>query len=147
MHYFRVLAILAALGTTPAYGDGSDKATPETSSAGYEAAEAAILAGNFAAALPILTELTRAEPRNADAWNLLGFAARKTGQMQLAASAYAQALAIDPDHLGALEYQGEMFLDLGQPEKARANFDRLQSLCGACEEAEDLGKALSDAGA
>lgn len=147
MRYFRLLAILAALSSAPALGEESDEVTPDTSSASYEAAETAILGGDFAAALPILTALTRDEPRNADAWNLLGFAARKTGQMKLAARAYARALAINPDHLGALEYQGELFLDLQKPDQAKANLARLRSLCGTCEEAEDLAQALADAGA
>ncbi len=39
-----------------------------------------------------------------------------------------------------------MFLQLGQPEKAKANLARLVSLClQGCEEREDLEKAIADA--
>ena len=133
--------------TGPALAVGSDDGSSGTASAGdYEQAKAAIEAGEFAAALPILTAITTAEPQNADAWNLLGFSARKTGDLEAAAIAYARALTINPDHLGALEYQGEMFLQIGRPEAARANLETLQGLCGACEEAGDLQQAIADAG-
>jgi Flp pilus assembly protein TadD len=147
MKYFKILAILAAFGATDAYGAGSEDKTEDTSGADYQSAETAILAGNFAQALPILSALIDAEPDNADAWNLLGFASRKSGDLAAAEIAYATALKINPDHLGALEYQGEMYLELMQPDMAKANLARLQSLCGDCEEAEDLAQALAAAGA
>ena len=133
--------------TGPALAVGSDDGSSDTVAAGaYGRAEAAIEVGDFAAALPILTAITTAEPQNADAWNLLGFSARKTGDLEAAAIAYARALTINPDHLGALEYQGEMFLQIGQPEAARANLLLLQDLCGSCEQAVDLQEAIADAG-
>ncbi len=147
MQYFKVLAILAALVAGPAYAAGTEDESETTSGADYQAAEAAILAGNFAEALPILTALTEAEPANADAWNLLGFASRKSGDLEAAGTAYTRALKINPDHLGALEYQGELYLQLMQTDMAKANLARLQGLCGACEEAEDLAQALAEAGA
>ena len=147
MRYFKILAILAALGGSgPAFAAGTEEETPATTGADYQSAEAAILAGNYTEALPILAALTEAEPDNADAWNLLGFASRKSGDLAAAEVAYARALQINPDHLGALEYQGEMYLDLKQPDMAKANLARLQSLCGNCEEAEDLAQALAAAG-
>jgi hypothetical protein len=53
---------------------------------------------------------------------------------------------VNPDHIGALEYQGELFVMTGQLDRAKANLDRLNNLCGNCEEAEDLAKALAKAG-
>jgi Flp pilus assembly protein TadD len=147
MRYFKILALLAAISATSAYGAGTEDESATTAGAEYQTAEAAILAGNFAEALPILTALTAAEPDNADAWNLLGFASRKSGDLAAAGVAYARALTIDPDHLGALEYQGEMYLELMQPDMAKANLQRLQGLCGDCEEANDLAQALAEAGA
>jgi Flp pilus assembly protein TadD len=149
MTYFKVLAILAALGASQALAAGTEDETESTSSTGlasYDTAEAAILSGDFAGALPILMDLTVAEPDNADAWNLLGFAARKTGDMAAAEVAYDRALTLNPDHLGALEYQGELYLDLAQPDMAKANLARLQELCGTCEEAVDLAEAIAAAG-
>lgn len=147
MNYFKILAILTALGGSSALAVGTEDETAETESADYQSAEAAILAGDFAGALPILTAVTNTEPQNADAWNLLGFASRKSGDLDAAGVAYGRALEINPDHLGALEYQGEMYLELMQPDLAKANLAKLQALCGDCEEAEDLAQALAAAGA
>ena len=147
MRYFQVLALLTALTSGPALAAGTeDGSADEGDAVTYEAAEAEILKGAFDKALPILTALTMAEPDNADAWNLLGFSSRKLGDMDGAAAAYSKALALNPDHLGALEYQGEMFLQTNQPDLAKANLARLQTLCGTCEEAEDLAQAITAAG-
>jgi len=103
--------------------------------------------GDYATALPMLAALTRAQPDSANAWNLYGFTNRKLGHFDEAAAAYDTALRLNPEHRGALEYQGELFLQTGQPDKARANAARLQELCGSCEEYEDLAAALKAAGA
>ncbi len=147
MNYFKILTILASLGSTAAFSEGTSDGSSDTSEAGgYQSAEAAILAGNYSEALLILTALTESEPDNADAWNMLGFASRKSGDLAAAGVAYSRALQINPDHPGALEYQGEMYLELMQPDMAKANLVRLQTLCGDCEEATDLAQALADAG-
>ena len=146
---FAALALFAVLTliTTPALAMGEDDESSDTASVGdYETAKAAVAAGDFAAALPILTAITLAEPQNADAWNLLGFSSRKTGDLEAAAIAYARALTINPGHLGALEYQGEMFLQIGKPAEAKANLLLLQGLCGSCEQAGDLQDAIAAAG-
>ncbi len=135
---------LLSMVTGPALAEGSSDESSDTvaGAPAYAEAQAAIAAENYAAALPILTRLTADEPQNADAWNLLGFSNRKLGDLAAAGKAYAKALEINPGHLGALEYQGEMYLELGQTDQAQANLARLQSLCGTCEEAEDLQDAI-----
>ena len=145
-----ITLLVAALGTlavpaSPAWAVAGDEAASEAAT-GYGDAKAMVDAGNYAAALHALNTLTRDEARNADAWNLLGFTHRKLGHLDDSATAYLTALALDPDHLGALEYQGELFLATGQPDLARANLTRLQGLCGTCEEAEDLSQAIQAAG-
>jgi tetratricopeptide (TPR) repeat protein len=137
------LGLFSMLGL-PAFAAGTETSTPEV--AGYDEAKAAVDSGNFAAALPMLEALVKTDAQNADAWNLIGFTYRKLGQMEDSDSAYLKVLAINPDHLGALEYQGELFLTLGRIDEAKANLARLQSLCGNCEQYEDLEKALKDAG-
>jgi cytochrome c-type biogenesis protein CcmH/NrfG len=129
----------------PAYAEGSSDDSSEASSPLFGAAEDAIEKQDYAAAVPLLQQVTSAEPMNADAWNLLGFSNRKLGNMEAAAAAYAKALQINPGHLGALEYQGEMFVQMGQLGNAMLNLTTLESLCGSCEEATDLKEAI-DAG-
>lgn len=142
------LFALVSLATTPAMAVGtSDEATEaEAGLPAYAEAKASIDAGNFIAALPILLQLTADEPQNADAWNLLGFTQRKLGEMEAAGVAYDTALTINPAHLGALEYQGELFLQTGAVDKAKANLETLRGLCGDCEEFGDLEAALKSAG-
>lgn len=137
--FFTLLAAPAmAVGTS----DGSS-----TAAAPYDEAKALVDEGSYAAALPKLTMLTQSDPKNADAWNLLGFTYRKLGQLAESDAAYLQVLAINPHHRGALEYQGELFITQGKIDAAKANLKLLQGLCGQCEEAEDLQKALKAAGA
>ena len=126
-------------------GDNSRKKT-HVAVPSLERARAATDDGNFQTARDLLRQITAAEPDNADAWNLLGFSSRKLGKLQSAALAYKNALQINPKHLGALEYQGELFLIQGDLDKAKANLETLQSLCGPCEEAQDLAKAIAKGG-
>lgn len=106
---------------------------------------AKIKANDYKAAIAELTPML-ATHQHADVYNLLGFSLRKSGDLKQAGVFYAKALDFDPNHKGALEYQGEMFLQLGQVEKARANLARLLKLCPqGCEEREDLEKALAAA--
>lgn len=133
----------------PAFAVGTDDGTTAAASseASYSEAKATVDAGNYTAALPMLVMLTRDDPQNANAWNLLGFTHRKLGQLDDAAKAYAVALKINPKHLGTLEYQGEMYIQTGKLDMAKANLAKLKSICGTCEEYGDLAKALTAAGA
>jgi predicted Zn-dependent protease len=149
-----ITLIAAAFGlisafAAPVFAAGTDDGTAEASStaSAYEEAKAMVDADNFVAALPALLAITAEDAGNADAWNLLGYTQRNLGNMEDSATAYLAALSINPDHLGALEYQGELFLKTGKPDLAKANLDRLKSLCGTCEEAVDLEEAITEAGA
>lgn len=134
---------LLSMALDPAMAAGSSDDSSETDSAPtYAEAKAKIDAEDYAAALPLLDKITSEEPQNADAWNLRGFANRKLGNMDVAAVSYTAALKINPGHLGALEYQGEMYLELGQTDAAVANLKKLQGLCGDCEEATDLAESI-----
>lgn len=138
---------LVSMALDPAMAAGGSDDSSETSSApSYAEAKAKIDAEDFAGALPLLDKITAEEPQNADAWNLRGFANRKLGNMDVAATSYSAALKINPGHLGALEYQGEMYLELGQTDAALANLKTLQGLCGDCEEASDLAESIGAKG-
>ena len=67
-----------------------------------------------------LVEATKLDPTNADAWNMLGFSRRKTGDRQGAFDAYWKCLALKPDHIGAHEYMGEAYLEEGKIREAQA---------------------------
>lgn len=85
--------------------------------------------------------------QHADVYNLLGFSLRKTGDYTRALTYYQKALDFDPDHKGALEYLGELYVETNQPPKAKEQRAKLAKLCPTgCEELEDLDKAMRDAG-
>ena len=103
-----------------------------------------ISAKNYRQALVELKRVDRVVVNNADVNNLLGFASRKLGQYSQAGLYYVKALKINPNHLGALEYQGELFLIQKKVKLAQQNLAKLKGLCGtSCEEYVDLKKAIT----
>jgi Flp pilus assembly protein TadD len=104
-----------------------------------------ISAKNFASAMTALQAADKTFPNNADINNLLGYSARNLKQYANAAAYYTKALKIDPNHLGALEYQGELFMLTKKSAQAKKNLAKLKSLCGlTCEEYLDLKKAIGN---
>ena len=71
--------------------------------------KAAAYSGRYVEAIRLLKKVVDVEPKNADAYNYLGYSYRKIGKLELAESSYQYVFAINPNHKGALEYQGEMF--------------------------------------
>ena len=104
-----------------------------------------IASKNFSAALTSLKSADRSYPNNADINNLLGYSARNLKQNKAAATYYTKALRINPNHLGALEYQGELFVMTKKISAAKSNLAKLKRLCGVnCEEYLDLKKAIGN---
>src|SRR6516165_452959 len=104
---------------------------------------AKIKAKDFKAALAELTPML-ATYQHADVYNLMGFSLRKTGDYKQAYTFYRKALDFDPNHKGALEYLGELYVETGQMDKAKENVSRLRELCpSGCEELADLEKAVN----
>ena len=81
--------------------------------------------------------------KEADKYNLLGFTARKSGDLNAAAEYYKKALEINPKHIQALEYQGELYLQLGEMEKAKKNLKKIKTICWfICKEKKMLEEAI-----
>jgi tetratricopeptide (TPR) repeat protein len=100
-------------------------------------------ANNFKQALADLKIIDSEFKNNADVNNLLGYSSRKLKQYKPAASYYEKALRIDPNHLGALEYQGELFVLTNKLSAAKKNLVKLEKLCGLkCGEYLDLKKVI-----
>lgn len=79
-----------------------------------------------------------------DILNYLGYAHRKLGKFDEARNYYGQALALDPDHLGANEYLGELYLELGDLKAAKKQVARLDRICTfGCAEREDLARLVA----
>lgn len=105
-----------------------------------------IKAGDFQGAMPLLAAVVKDNPRNADALNLMGFSLRKTGRWNEALDYYNKALAIEPKHLGANEYLGELYAERGDVAKAKERLAVLEAACGKdCEQTKDLAQAIGKA--
>jgi Flp pilus assembly protein TadD len=143
----RAIVWLACCAATAAAwgagGGGGDEALP--SSADMQKAVAAIQAARYPEAITLLRAHVARSPNDADAFNWLGFAYRKSGQLDLAFTNYKRALSIDPKHLGVHEYLGEAWLQAGQPDKADEELRTLATLCpGGCEQRTDLQQAIAE---
>jgi Flp pilus assembly protein TadD len=142
-----VLAIAASAGR--AFAMGNDPA-PSSSSAkpadpAYANARAMIEAKRYGEAIPLLQQVVAKDPKNADAYNLLGYATRKSGNPNGSLQYYTTALQIDPKHLGANEYIGEAYLMLDKPQQAEQHLARLDQLCVfGCVEYRTLKAAIAD---
>ena len=85
--------------------------------------------------LKVLKSLTKREDLSgfrADIYNLLGFSYRKLNNPDLDKSfaAYMMALEIDPKHIGAHEYLGELHIMRGEKNKAIDMLNKLELLSG-----------------
>lgn len=101
-------------------------------------ARAHLAAKRWAAAVD---ELKRVNATGDADWNnLMGYSLRKLATPDLAGAErhYNEALRIKPDHRGALEYSGELYLMKGELPKAEERLAALAKACGNCEELQDL---------
>jgi len=130
--------------STPAPAKPPAAPKPKPAVLTLDAARADIASKNWTKAIADLTAIVKASPSSADAYNLLGYSYRNAGNYDRAGQAYAKALKLNPKHTGALEYQGVLFIKLGQKDKAQANLDKIKAICGntTCEEYADLAKAI-----
>lgn len=125
-------------------GDNSASSEPSAHQL-FKTGQKAIYAQQWDRGIRFMERVIAKQPKNADAHNYLGFAYRKKGDIKRAASFYKVALRLSPNHKGALEYQGEMFLKLGQLAAAQHNQAKLQKLClSGCKELKELTRAIAD---
>ena len=161
-------ALRPKVGETPE-GPVSDAPSPEAASPADSAGEPADIGGRqslfftpqtdgaarYVAAVRLINEARYEEAiasllgaqaqigPHPDVLNYLGYANRKLGRFDAAQSFYAQALAINPDHLGANEYLGELYVETGDLRAARRQLAKLDRLCAfGCAEREDLARLL-----
>ena len=139
------LAAVAMLGwSVAAMAAGSKDDDAKADDSNYESAVKAVKANDFAGAAGLLAKVVDKDPKNADAWNYLGFADRKMGKFPESLAAYEKALAIQPKHLGANEYLGELYVQTGDVAKANLQLAKLEKLCGdSCDEYKELKAAIT----
>jgi predicted Zn-dependent protease len=137
-HTFVVAAALLIAGASAAFAV-DDVVTPDNAAnPDFTAVKSLVDSGAYDQALPKLQTLDQQSPNNPDVLNLMGFTYRKTGHTDQALDYYNRALNLEPKHLGANEYLGELYLELKQPDKAKERLAVLKAACGDCEEYQDL---------
>jgi tetratricopeptide (TPR) repeat protein len=77
-----------------------------------------------------------------EAWNLVGYAARKLGNYEKAFAAYERCLAIKPDYAAAREYLGEAWLEKGDVKKSRLQLAILEKMNPGSDETKALRTAI-----
>jgi len=76
-----------------------------------------------------------------EAWNLVGYAARKLKNYDRAVEAYQRCLKLKPDYASAREYLGEAYVELGKIDLARGQLAAIDAV-KAPEEARTLQAAI-----
>jgi Flp pilus assembly protein TadD len=136
------LLLICAVSVQTAHAMDTD---PSAGTLDLTSARAKIKAKDWPSAIKELQGLSD-KHSNADLYNLLAFSLRNSGDYERARSYYGKALDLNPNHRGALEYSGELYLKTGEADKARSNLQKLEALCPqGCEELEDLREAFQKA--
>lgn len=136
-------ALLLVLTLSPALA--ADNPTSSASTDSLATARSLVTEKKWQEAIRELARVN--ETRSADWNNLMGFSLRKAPAPDLDAAEryYAEALRIDPKHLGALEYSGELYLMKGDLAKAEQRLVALDKACFLpCEEYQDLKRAVQN---
>ena len=148
-----ILLLLTSFNVSGAGTESSNSdstTTPDQINSLYELAEKHIYNKKYDKSLKLLKKLTKREDlgtRRADIYNLLGFSYRKLENPELDKSfaAYMMALEIDPEHAGAHEYLGELYLMRDQKNQAMRMLSKLENLVGKnAEEYKDLLEAIEN---
>jgi len=144
---FLIVAAGTAMTPIPSFAFGSSSPSSDSAvrtNADFDAGRQAIDAKDWSRAIAMLKRAVDQEPKNADAYNLLGYAERQTGNLDAAFASYDKALALDPQHRGAHEYVGEAYLQAGNLAKAEEQLKALDDICTfGCEEYTELKEKVA----
>ena len=150
------ILILLLFVSFNAIGAGTSSSTDDSTKTAdqiiklYALAEKHIDNQSYDKSLKLLKKLTKREDlgtKRADIYNLLGFSYRKLENPDLDKSfaAYMMAIELDPSHLGAHEYLGELYLMRDQKNKALIILEKLDQLAGSnTEEYRELKIAIDE---
>lgn len=154
-NYIIGISIVSATCATPAWASGGGSSNPIGSSrlertvalvdADFTAGQNAVKQKKWREAIPLLENVIKRDEKNADAWNLLGYAYRNLGEMEKSFANYERALSINPQHRDAHEYIGEAYLQVGNLAKAEEHLRILDKLCWLpCEQHSDLKAKIEE---
>ena len=99
--------------------------------------------GDYETAINELHDMLDVNPDNPDVMSLLGFSYRKTQNYEDAETFYEWALRADPEHIGANEYLGELYLETNRLDKAVQQLQILDDICrNNCKEYTKLKEMI-----
>ncbi|MCP4765474.1 MAG: tetratricopeptide repeat protein [Gammaproteobacteria bacterium] len=100
---------------------------------------------DYQGAIAALEEALAESSDDADLLNLLAYSHRKSMHFEIALDYYRKALQIDPEHRGANEYLGELYLQMNRPDLALERLEVLDADCFfGCDEYDELKEAIED---
>ena len=113
--------------------------TVQDGDAAYLDAVRLINIGAYDEALAQLDDAQAVFGPHPDVLTYTGFANRKAGNYEQAIRFYKSALELQPDHVGANEYLGEYYVELGDMDAAYAQLAKLEAICDfGCAETDEL---------
>lgn len=137
------MALFAMGGGGGGYGGSFSSMRMPAKPDDYSAALKLIHQERYADAMPYLDKAAAQHPHNADILNYLGYTHRMVGDYPGSLAWYQKALTEDPDHKGAHEYLGELYLNMRDVASARAQLAELVRLCpNDCDERDVLTKSI-----
>ena len=139
-----IIVILLSFEVTfadPSSSSDNEKSKPMN--VDYKNGSIAAYNGKFHVAIKHLKMAASVSPNNPDVYNLLGYSHRKLDHLEKAFDNYRKALKLDPRHLGANEYIGELYLRTNNLKKAEVHLEVLDDVClFGCDEYDDLKDAI-----
>ena len=97
----------------------------------------------FRRALERGEKATSLDPKYYEAWNLVGYSARKLKDYDRAVASYKRCLEIKSDYAPAREYLGEAYLEMNKLDLAKEQLAAIDA-SAASEEARTLETAIAD---
>jgi len=116
----------------------------------YDKAYDLVYAKEFDKSLKLLKKIAKRDDlgiMKADVYNLLGFSYRKNDNPDLdkAFESYQIALEANPEHAGAHEYLGELYIKMGKKSMAQEMLAKLEIISGTgSDEYKKLKKAIAN---
>jgi len=112
----------------------------------YFAAVGLINQGKYQEAFNDLALTHAAAGPHPDITTYLGYTQRKLGNYDVAKTYYAMALEVAPNHKGANEYLGELYVETGELDLAKVQLAKLETICSfGCIEENELRGWITDA--
>tara|TARA_A200000113_G_scaffold217186_1_gene223307 strand:- start:16 stop:486 length:471 start_codon:yes stop_codon:yes gene_type:complete len=139
-----LLSIIFILTSSFTYSAGTDSGSSSSSSAStnnvdvnieFNRAKKLIYKKDYAKGLKILKDIENERPfgySKADLYNYMGFASRKQKDPDFinAENYYLKALSLEADHIGALEYLGELYYETDRASEAKSLLEKLGEVAG-----------------